>query len=163
MTKMISKHNVDLFQSKTITLGQEEEPVIVADVLPQGTTENIETTRTYTYADASHSRKPHQTQYVTTEVTPSQYTATDGNVIRYTSSEPSQVQYTTTTTTVQETEDTLPPIHIKMEMTGDDREYRATQIRSTHNQPVHVHSGQVGYHYQWASFVSNLKWYCCRG
>ena len=127
--KKNNKKNVDLFQSKTITLEQEEEPVIVADLLPQGTTEPIETTRTYTYTDVSQSRKQDQT-------------VSDGNVIRYTTAEPSQVQYTTTT--VQETEDALPAIHIKMATTGEDREFRTTQIRSTHSQPVHMHTGQVG-------------------
>ena len=132
-----------IFQSKTITLEQEEEPVIVADLLRQGTTEPIETTRTYTYTDVSQSRKPDQTQYVTTEVGPSQYSVSDGNVIRYTTSEPSQVQYTTTTE-----QDTREPIHVKMETqgyTGEVRELRTTQLRSTHSQPVHVQSGQVGY------------------
>lgn len=128
-------------KSKTITLEQEEEPVIVADLLPQGTTEPIETTRTYTYTDVSQSRKPERTQYVTTDVgTSQQYTVSDGNVIRYTAAEPSQVQYTTTTT--QETDDALPPIHIKMETSGEDREFRTTQIRSTRSHPVHAYSGQ---------------------
>lgn len=160
-------------KSKTITLEHEDEPIIVADVLPPGTSENRETTRTYAYTDLSQNRNVGQTQYVTTEAGQSQYVGNEADVFRYTVSDAGRytaagadagrTQYTTTTdvgrtqyTTTADagrtqytttTTDTLEPIHIKLEtMEADDfrsSQLRTTQLRSTQGQNEQIRL-QVG-------------------
>lgn len=121
-------------KQKTITLEPEEEPVIVADVLPAGTTENIETAR----------KQVVNTHYQTT---PTQYTVSDAEVLRYTTgpytttetgrytdalryttTDAGRTQYTTNT-------ESLEPIHIKLETQGTNdlrsSHLRTTQLRTT--------------------------------
>ena len=146
-----------IFKSKTINIEAEEDPpIIIADVLPAGTTETIATARTYGYADATP-RSIGETQYTTTETGRTQYITADTSRAQYITADTDRTQHTTTDA------DTLQPIHIKLETRGNfitsdlgssqlrttqlgSSQLRTTQLRSTQvtNEPVHIHTGQVG-------------------
>lgn len=119
-------------KSKTINLEPEEDPpIIVADVMPPGTTENIETTRKYVYTDVDQSN----------------YAGNDSNVLRYTVQQThddvGQVQHPATTG------EYLEPIHIRLEKESADHlrssQLRTTQMRSTTGTAEHIHiqPGQI--------------------